>query len=101
MNGLAAHVLLRCERVDGVDSSCTGRREYGTQTIDVVGARTNNLRDCPGVGGRWQAQEDLIITHPDLPLFEGASPWYAKWRSGGALFVPALAEKRGVNLGRP
>ncbi|MFD5317269.1 excinuclease ABC subunit UvrA [Streptomyces sp. NPDC127098] len=57
--------------------------------------------DCHGVGGRWQAQEDLVITHPDLPLFEGASPWFAKWRSGEHVFIPALAEKRGVDLGRP
>ncbi|GJF24763.1 excinuclease ABC subunit UvrA [Streptomyces sp. HO565] len=57
--------------------------------------------DCHGAGGRWQAQEDLVITRPDLPLFEGASPWYAKWRSGEHLFVPALAAKRGVDLDRP
>ncbi|GAA4928345.1 excinuclease ABC subunit UvrA [Nonomuraea thailandensis] len=57
--------------------------------------------DCHGVGGRWQAQEDLIITHPELPLFEGASPWYAKWRSGEHAFIPALAGKRGVDLTRP
>ncbi|MBB0244705.1 ATP-binding cassette domain-containing protein [Streptomyces alkaliphilus] len=56
---------------------------------------------CHGVGGRWQAQEDLIITHPELPLFDGASPWFAKWRSGEHAFVPALAEKRGVDLSRP
>ncbi|TDC21604.1 excinuclease ABC subunit UvrA [Streptomyces sp. 8K308] len=57
--------------------------------------------DCHGVGGRWKAQEDLVITHPELPLFEGASPWFAKWRSGEHVFVPALAEQRGVDLGRP
>ncbi|TDC73791.1 excinuclease ABC subunit UvrA [Streptomyces hainanensis] len=57
--------------------------------------------DCHGVGGRWRAREDLVITHPELPLFEGASPWFAKWRSGEHAFVPALAEKRGVDLGRP
>ncbi|MFB8776330.1 excinuclease ABC subunit UvrA [Streptomyces broussonetiae] len=57
--------------------------------------------DCHGAGGRWQAQEDLVITRPDLPLFEGASPWYAKWRSGEHMFVPALAAKRGVDLDRP
>ncbi|BAU81035.1 ABC transporter ATP-binding protein [Streptomyces laurentii] len=57
--------------------------------------------DCHGAGGRWQAQEELVITRPDLPLFEGASPWYAKWRSGEHVFVPALAAKRGVDLGGP
>lgn len=56
---------------------------------------------CHGVGGRWQAQEDLIITRPELPLFDGASPWFAKWRSGEHAFVPALAEKRGVDLSLP
>ncbi|MFB4310207.1 excinuclease ABC subunit UvrA [Actinomadura sp. GTD37] len=57
--------------------------------------------DCHGAGGRWRAHEDLIITRPELPLFEGASPWFAKWRSGEHAFVPALAGKRGVDLGRP
>ncbi|TGB14993.1 ATP-binding cassette domain-containing protein [Streptomyces palmae] len=60
-----------------------------------------SCEDCHGAGGRWQAQEDLVITHPDLPLFEGASPWYAKWRSGEHAFVPALAALRGVDLGLP
>ncbi|WP_436771220.1 excinuclease ABC subunit UvrA [Yinghuangia sp. YIM S09857] len=57
--------------------------------------------DCHGVGGRWRAREDLVVTRPDLPLFDGASPWYAKWRSGEHMLVPALAAKRGVDLGRP
>ncbi|GAA2965982.1 excinuclease ABC subunit UvrA [Streptomyces argenteolus] len=57
--------------------------------------------DCHGVGGRWQAREELVITHPELALFDGASPWYAKWRSGEHAFIPALAEKRGVDLAQP
>ncbi|TJZ44130.1 excinuclease ABC subunit UvrA [Streptomyces piniterrae] len=57
--------------------------------------------ECHGVGGAWRAAEDLIITHPALPLFDGASPWFAKWRSGEHRFVPALAEKRGIDLSRP
>ncbi len=56
---------------------------------------------CHGVGGLWQAREELIITRPELPLFEGASPWYAKWRSAEHAFIPALAEKRGVDLALP
>ncbi|MFR9807331.1 excinuclease ABC subunit UvrA [Pseudonocardia sp. RS010] len=57
--------------------------------------------DCHGVGGRWRASEESIITRPDLPLFEGASPWFAKWHSGEHAFVPALAAKRSVDLVRP
>ena len=57
--------------------------------------------DCHGIGGRWRAREELIVTHPALPLFAGASPWYAKWRSGEHAFIPALAEKRGVDLSEP
>nr|BAO84855.1 putative UV-repair protein [Streptomyces melanovinaceus] len=57
--------------------------------------------ECHGVGGTWRAAKDLIITHPRLPLFRGASPWFAKWRSGEHRFVPALAEKRGVDLEQP
>lgn len=60
-----------------------------------------SCQDCHGVGGRWRAQEDLIIVDPALPLFKGASPWYAKWHSGEHAFVPALAEKRGVDLDAP
>lgn len=56
---------------------------------------------CHGVGGRWQAREELIITDPALPLFDGASPWYAKWRSGEHALVPALAGLRQVDLARP
>ncbi|MFJ8876986.1 excinuclease ABC subunit UvrA [Streptomyces albidoflavus] len=57
--------------------------------------------DCHGAGGSWQPHEKLIIPHPELPLFEGASPWFAKWRSGEHAFVPALARKRGVDLALP
>ncbi|MFF2745574.1 excinuclease ABC subunit UvrA [Kitasatospora sp. NPDC058048] len=57
--------------------------------------------DCHGAGGRRRAHEDLVITRPDLPLLEGASPWFAKWRSGEHVFVPALAARRGVDLARP
>ncbi|MET9591942.1 excinuclease ABC subunit UvrA [Streptomyces sp. NPDC006516] len=57
--------------------------------------------DCHGAGGCRQPHEDLIITRPELPLFEGASPWFAKWRSGEHAFIPALAEKRGVDLTLP
>ncbi len=56
---------------------------------------------CHGVGGEWRAAVDLIITDPGRPLFAGASPWFAKWRSGEHHFVPALAEKRGVDLDLP
>lgn len=56
---------------------------------------------CHGVGGEWRAAVDLIITDPDRPLFAGASPWFAKWRSAEHHFVPALAEKRGVDLELP
>jgi excinuclease ABC subunit A len=56
---------------------------------------------CHGAGGRWRASEDSIITRPDLPLFDGASPWLAKWRSGEHAFVPALAAKRRVDLAQP
>ncbi|MBB5959686.1 excinuclease ABC subunit A [Saccharothrix tamanrassetensis] len=56
---------------------------------------------CHGAGGEWRAAVDLIITDPAKPLFAGASPWFAKWRSTEHHFVPALAEKRGVDLDVP
>ncbi|MFH9352415.1 excinuclease ABC subunit UvrA [Kitasatospora sp. NPDC017646] len=57
--------------------------------------------DCHGTGGHRRAHEDLVITRPDLPLFDGASPWYASWRSAEHHFVPALAAERGVDLALP
>ncbi|WP_238412232.1 excinuclease ABC subunit UvrA [Saccharothrix deserti] len=56
---------------------------------------------CHGMGGLLRAAPELIITRPELPLTEGASPWFGKWRSNEHAVVPALAAKRGVDLGLP
>jgi excinuclease ABC subunit A len=56
---------------------------------------------CHGVGGEWKSAPDLIVTQPERPLFDGASPWFATWHSTEHNFVPALAEKRGVDLELP
>ncbi|MFD4636519.1 excinuclease ABC subunit UvrA [Lentzea sp. NPDC058436] len=56
---------------------------------------------CHGMGGLLRAAQELIITKPELPLTEGASPWFEKWRSNEQVAVPALAVKRGVNLKLP
>ncbi|MGW0006025.1 ABC transporter [Nocardia grenadensis] len=103
LTGIDGHLGLLYSRlpVIGTDSDRQGCIEPLTTANFDRKTPEGNCADCHGVGGRWQAQEDLLIIRPDLPLFEGASPWYAKWRSGEHAFVPALAEKRGVDLRRP
>ncbi|MEU0487513.1 excinuclease ABC subunit UvrA, partial [Streptosporangium sp. NPDC006013] len=103
ITGIDGHLGLLYSRLPGIGADPAAERGDGHLTTAHFDRNTpeGSCADCHGVGGRWQAQEDLVITHPELPLFEGASPWYAKWRSGEHAFVPALAEKRGVDLGRP
>ncbi|WP_328594530.1 excinuclease ABC subunit UvrA [Actinomadura macrotermitis] len=101
ITGIDGHLGLLYSRLPGVGPAAeSGDGQLTTAHFDR-NSPEGGCADCHGVGGRWQAQEDLVITHPELPLFEGASPWFAKWRSGEHMFVPALAEKRGVDLGRP
>ncbi|MFB9429889.1 excinuclease ABC subunit UvrA [Streptoalloteichus tenebrarius] len=56
---------------------------------------------CHGSGGTLHADPDLIITRPDLPLLDGASPWYAKLISPEQAAVPSVAEHYGVDLSVP
>ncbi|MDG4785972.1 excinuclease ABC subunit UvrA [Micromonospora sp. WMMD1102] len=102
ITGIDGHLGLLYSRLPGVGTVSAAALGDGLTTahFDRNTAEGGCVK-CHGVGGHWQAREDLVITHPELPLFEGASPWYAKWRSGEHAFVPALAEKRGVDLGRP
>ncbi|MEV0566996.1 excinuclease ABC subunit UvrA [Dactylosporangium sp. NPDC050588] len=102
ITGIDGHLGLLYSRLPGIgaDPATESGDEYLTTAHFDRNTPEGSCADCHGVGGRWQAQEDLVITHPELPLFEGASPWYAKWRSGEHAFIPALAEKRGVDLGR-
>ncbi|WP_444951554.1 excinuclease ABC subunit UvrA [Micromonospora ureilytica] len=102
ITGIDGHLGLLYSRLPGIGADSAAAVEDGHLTTAHFDRTTpeGSCADCHGVGGRWQAAEDLIITNPELPLFEGASPWYAKWRSGEHAFVPALAGKRGVDLGR-
>jgi len=102
ITGIDGHLGLLYSRLPavGADPAASGAGPLTTSHFDR-NTPEGSCADCHGVGGRWQAQEDLVVTHPELPLFKGASPWYAKWRSGEHAFLPALAEKRGVDLDLP
>ncbi|SCL29842.1 excinuclease ABC subunit A [Micromonospora pallida] len=102
ITGIDGHLGLLYSRLPAIGTDSAAAVGGGRLTTAYFDRNTpeGGCVKCHGVGGHWQAQEDLVITHPELPLFEGASPWYAKWRSGEHAFVPALAEKRGVDLGR-
>ncbi|AOS61899.1 excinuclease ABC subunit UvrA [Actinoalloteichus hymeniacidonis] len=100
MTGIDGHLGLLYSRLPAIDAGPEASGLLTTAHFDR-GTPEGGCADCHGVGGRWQAQEDLIITQPALPLFEGASPWYAKWRSGEHAFIPALAQQRGVDLSLP
>ncbi|WP_245592459.1 excinuclease ABC subunit UvrA [Actinomadura rifamycini] len=103
ITGIDGHLGLLYSRLPGLDADPAAEGGDGHLSTAHFDRDTpeGGCPACHGAGGRWQAQEDLVITHPELPLFEGASPWFAKWRSGERAFVPALAAKRGVDLGRP
>ncbi|GAB2912959.1 excinuclease ABC subunit UvrA [Streptomyces mayteni] len=103
ITGIDGHLGLLYSRLPAIGADPATDSGGGHVTTSHFDRHTpeGSCAECHGVGGRWQAQEDLVITHPELPLFDGASPWFAKWRSGEHAFVPALAEKRGVDLGRP
>ncbi|WP_329032112.1 excinuclease ABC subunit UvrA [Streptomyces sp. NBC_01725] len=101
ITGIDGHLGLLYSRLPGVGPDAVPGDGHLTTAHFDRHTPEGSCSDCHGVGGRWQAREELIITHPELPLFEGASPWYAKWRSGEHAFIPALAEKRGVDLARP
>lgn len=58
-------------------------------------------RSCHGAGGTPRPDPALIVTHPELPLLEGGSPWFDKLRSPEQVAVPFLAEKYGADLSRP
>lgn len=100
LTGIDGHLGLLYSRLPRLEPGQPGAAVLTTSHFDRH-TPEGGCPHCHGAGGRWQAQEDLIVTRPDLPLFEGASPWYAKWRSGEHLFVPALAAKRGVDLSLP
>ena len=103
ITGIDGHLGLLYSRLPAIGAQPAAERQDGPLTTAHFDRATpeGGCADCHGAGGHWWAQEDLIITRPELPLFAGASPWYAKWRSGEHLFIPSLAEKRGVDLGRP
>lgn len=101
ITGIDGHLGLLYSRLPGVGPDAVAGDGHLTTAHFDRHTPEGSCSDCHGVGGRWQAREELIITHPELPLFDGASPWYAKWRSGEHAFIPALAEKRGVDLAQP
>ncbi|MFF0298020.1 excinuclease ABC subunit UvrA [Kitasatospora sp. NPDC004614] len=101
ITGIDGHLGLLYSRLPGIGPDAEGLPEHLSTAHFDRHSPEGNCPNCHGVGGRWQAQVELVITDPDRPLFDGASPWYAKWRSGEHAFVPALAEKRGVDLKQP
>ncbi|QFG23609.1 ATP-binding cassette domain-containing protein [Actinomadura sp. WMMB 499] len=103
ITGIDGHLGLLYSRLPAIGADPAAERADGPLTTAHFDRHTpeGGCADCHGAGGRWQAREDLVITRPERPLFEGGSHWFAKWRSGEHAFVPALAEKRGVDLGLP
>ncbi|MGK5553273.1 excinuclease ABC subunit UvrA [Actinomadura kijaniata] len=101
ITGIDGHLGLLYSRLPRIGADPAAEGGHLTTAHFDRNTPEGSCTDCHGVGGRWRAREDLIITRPELPLFEGASPWFAKWRSGEHTLVPALAEKRGVDLSLP
>ncbi|MBW0115740.1 excinuclease ABC subunit UvrA [Pseudonocardia abyssalis] len=98
LTGIDGYLGLLYSRLPGLTADLG--RPLSTTHFDRHAAE-GRCRECHGAGGRWRASEESIITRPDLPLLDGASPWFAKWRSGEHAFVPALAAMRRVDLAQP
>jgi excinuclease ABC subunit A len=56
---------------------------------------------CLGAGEIVQANPDLLVPRPDLPLLDGGSPWFGHGRSNEELALSSLAEHHGTDLARP
>ncbi len=62
--------------------------------------------DCNGLGVQLQVDPNLIITHPEMSLYDGASAWHGNVRKKGksqwtAKHLEAIAEHYGVSLETP
>ncbi|GIH92584.1 excinuclease ABC subunit UvrA [Planobispora siamensis] len=62
-------------------------------------ARDGICWTCVGAREIAEADPDLIVPRPDLPLTE--SPWFGRNQSNEAAFLPSLAEHHGTDLARP
>ncbi len=63
-------------------------------------------RHCLGVGGELQVDPELVVSHPERSLLDGASPYAGnlRTRKGSTLelaSIPALAEHFGADLALP
>ncbi|WP_328406310.1 excinuclease ABC subunit UvrA (plasmid) [Streptomyces sp. NBC_00390] len=56
---------------------------------------------CGGSGGGAKAEADLLITHPALPLLEGASAWFIEAREPDRAVLSVLASRFDAALDRP
>ncbi|MFG3249666.1 excinuclease ABC subunit UvrA [Streptomyces sp. NPDC048187] len=56
---------------------------------------------CRGSGGRARSAETLLITEPDRPLLDGASPWFAMARAPERATVQALARRFAADIDLP
>lgn len=62
--------------------------------------------DCNGLGVQLQVDPNLIILHPELSIYDGASAWHGNVRKKGksqwtAKHLEAIAEHYGVSLETP
>ncbi|MEL5961094.1 hypothetical protein AADR41_41150 [Streptomyces sp. CLV115] len=77
LTGIDGHLGLLYSRLPriGPDTGPVADAGAGPLTTAHFDRHTpeGSCADCHGAGGRWRAQEDLVVARPDLSLFECAS----------------------------
>ncbi|MBP2329391.1 excinuclease ABC subunit A [Kibdelosporangium banguiense] len=96
MTGIDAYLGLLYSRLATIDGETDVAASHFSKHSPEGGCP-----ECHGAGGSLHADADLIVTNPDLPLLDGASPWFAKLRSTEQTALPFLAERQGVDLSLP
>ncbi|MGY3520307.1 excinuclease ABC subunit UvrA [Micromonospora sp. PTRAS2] len=101
LTGLDNYLSLLYSRLPGLAAgSDAGLRALTPAHFDRF-APEGHCPVCKGAGATYRPTAEVLFPHPGLPLYEGASPWFAKAYTGEFTSVRALAERDGVDLDRP
>lgn len=101
ITGIDAYLSLLFSRMIALDGNAPdSQRALSSGHFDRYSPE-GGCPTCHGAGATLHSTPDLIITDPDLPLLEGASPWFNSLKSPEQVAMKPLAEMYGVDIGRP
>ncbi|GIG63109.1 UvrABC system protein A [Longispora fulva] len=101
LTGLDDYLRLLYSRLPGLSADAGAElRMLSTSHFDRYSAE-GSCRVCHGNGGTACPDPDKVITQPELPLFGGASTWFARANSPEHDVLPQLADQWDVDLAQP